>query len=94
MLGHERIGTDHLLLAMLDDPASTGAQILTAPISLNISEVRGHPQHNLANRPTPGPPTASPSGSTTTNTPSPWAPPAPPDKTSKPSIHERITDAK
>ncbi|WP_257016001.1 Clp protease N-terminal domain-containing protein [Rhodococcus sp. ACS1] len=24
--GHEEIGTDHLLLALLDDPASTGAE--------------------------------------------------------------------
>ncbi|MFC9907655.1 Clp protease N-terminal domain-containing protein [Rhodococcus sp. NPDC127593] len=29
MLGHEEIGTDHLLLfALLDAPASTGTQIL------------------------------------------------------------------
>ncbi|BAH55499.1 Clp protease N-terminal domain-containing protein [Rhodococcus opacus] len=26
LLGHEEIGTDHLLLALLDDPASTGAE--------------------------------------------------------------------
>ncbi|MDF3311913.1 Clp protease N-terminal domain-containing protein [Rhodococcus sp. T2V] len=29
LLGHEEVGTDHLLLALLDDPASTGAHILT-----------------------------------------------------------------
>ncbi|NDV10385.1 Clp protease ClpS, partial [Rhodococcus sp. IEGM 248] len=42
LLGHEEIGTDHLLLALLDDPASTGAQIPTDLASLPISEMREH----------------------------------------------------
>ncbi|MFD9669416.1 Clp protease N-terminal domain-containing protein [Rhodococcus sp. NPDC059968] len=55
LLGHEEIGTDHLLLALLDDPASTGAQILTHLASLSISEMREHLRHELAQQPTPGP---------------------------------------
>ncbi|MDV7090235.1 Clp protease N-terminal domain-containing protein [Rhodococcus opacus] len=42
MLGHEEIGTDHLLLALLADPASTGAQILTDLVTLSIGEMREH----------------------------------------------------
>ncbi|WP_257016468.1 Clp protease N-terminal domain-containing protein [Rhodococcus sp. ACS1] len=53
LLGHEEIGTDHLLLALLDDPASTGAQILTDLASLPISEMRQHLRHELAQQPTP-----------------------------------------
>ncbi|MFC0454035.1 Clp protease N-terminal domain-containing protein [Rhodococcus jostii] len=44
LLGHEEIGTDHLRLALLDDPASTVARILTDLASLNISEMREHHQ--------------------------------------------------
>ncbi|WP_009478525.1 Clp protease N-terminal domain-containing protein [Rhodococcus sp. JVH1] len=55
LLGHEEIGTDHLLLALLDDPASTGAQILTDLASLSIGEMREHLRRELAHRPTPGP---------------------------------------
>ncbi|MDH6291229.1 Clp protease N-terminal domain-containing protein [Rhodococcus opacus] len=55
LLGHEEIGTDHLLLALLDDPASTGAQILTNLVTLSISEMREHLRHELAQQPTPGP---------------------------------------
>ncbi|MFD6064292.1 Clp protease N-terminal domain-containing protein [Rhodococcus wratislaviensis] len=55
LLGHEEIGTDHLLLALLDDPASTGAQILTDLASLPISEMREHLRRELAHRPTPDP---------------------------------------
>nr|WP_271211688.1 Clp protease N-terminal domain-containing protein [Rhodococcus wratislaviensis] len=55
LLGHEEIGTDHLLLALLDDPASTGARILTDLASLPISEMREHLRRELAHRPTPGP---------------------------------------
>ncbi|WP_244461421.1 Clp protease N-terminal domain-containing protein [Rhodococcus sp. ZPP] len=55
LLGHEEIGTDHLLLALLDDPASTGAQILTDLASLPISKMREHLRRELAHRPTPGP---------------------------------------
>ncbi|CAG7632469.1 Clp protease N-terminal domain-containing protein [Rhodococcus opacus] len=46
---------DHLLLALLDDPASTGAQILTDLASLPISEMREHLRRELAQQPTPGP---------------------------------------
>ncbi|RYE37761.1 MAG: Clp protease ClpS, partial [Hyphomicrobiales bacterium] len=60
LLGHEEIGTDHLLLALLDDPASTGAQILTDLASLPISEMREHLRRELAHRPTPGPAHRSP----------------------------------
>ncbi|WP_241031634.1 Clp protease N-terminal domain-containing protein [Rhodococcus koreensis] len=35
LLGHEEIGTDHLLLALFADPASTGAHILTDLVSLS-----------------------------------------------------------
>nr|WP_271209471.1 Clp protease N-terminal domain-containing protein [Rhodococcus wratislaviensis]GLK34019.1 hypothetical protein GCM10017611_08620 [Rhodococcus wratislaviensis] len=55
LLGHEEIGTDHLLLALLDDPASTGAQILTDLATLPISEMREHLRRELAQQPTPGP---------------------------------------
>nr|WP_009473027.1 Clp protease N-terminal domain-containing protein [Rhodococcus sp. JVH1]EJJ01627.1 clp amino terminal domain protein [Rhodococcus sp. JVH1] len=55
LLGHEEIGTDHLLLALLDDPASTGAQILTDLVTLSIGEMREHLRRELAHRPTPGP---------------------------------------
>ncbi|MFC0452156.1 Clp protease N-terminal domain-containing protein [Rhodococcus jostii] len=55
LLGHEEIGTEHLLLALLDDPASTGAQILTDLASLPISEMREHLRRELAQQPTPGP---------------------------------------
>ncbi|MFD9666717.1 Clp protease N-terminal domain-containing protein [Rhodococcus sp. NPDC059968] len=55
LLGHEEIGTDHLLLALLDDPASTGAQILTNLASLSIGEMREHLRRELAQQPTPGP---------------------------------------
>ncbi|WP_368679831.1 Clp protease N-terminal domain-containing protein (plasmid) [Rhodococcus opacus] len=55
LLGHEEIGTDHLLLALLDDPTSTGAQILTDLAPLPISEMREHLRHELAQQPTPGP---------------------------------------
>ncbi|GCE44092.1 probable ATP-dependent Clp protease ATP-binding subunit [Rhodococcus wratislaviensis] len=55
LLGHEEIGTDHLLLALLDDPASTGAQILTDLAPLSISEMREHLRRELAQQPTPGP---------------------------------------
>ena len=40
---------------LLDDPASTGAQILTDLASLPISEMRQHLRRELAHRPTPGP---------------------------------------
>ncbi|BAH47014.1 Clp protease N-terminal domain-containing protein [Rhodococcus sp. NPDC019627] len=53
--GTKRIGTDHLLLALLDDPTSTGAQILTDLASLPISEMREHLRRELAQQPTPGP---------------------------------------
>ena len=53
--GTKRIGTDHLLLALLDDPASTGARILTDLASLPIGEMREHLRRELAHRPTPGP---------------------------------------
>ncbi|MDJ0420866.1 Clp protease N-terminal domain-containing protein [Rhodococcus opacus] len=53
--GTKRIGTDHLHLALLDDPASTGAQILTDLASLPISEMREHLRRELAQQPTPGP---------------------------------------
>ena len=58
LLGHEEIGTDHLLLALLDDPASTGAQILTDLASLPISEMREHLRRELAQQahPRPRPP--------------------------------------
>ncbi|WP_375154213.1 Clp protease N-terminal domain-containing protein [Rhodococcus opacus] len=49
------MGTDHLLLALLDNPASTGAHILTDLASLPISEMRQHLRRELAHRPTPGP---------------------------------------
>ncbi|MFF2112504.1 hypothetical protein [Rhodococcus koreensis] len=78
---------------MLDDPASTGAQILTDLVSLPISEMREHLRRQPAQQPTPGPPIESPSGSATTNTPAPTLPPTPPARTSKPPVHERITDA-
>ncbi|MFD9669966.1 Clp protease N-terminal domain-containing protein [Rhodococcus sp. NPDC059968] len=56
LLRHEEIGTDHLLLlALLDDPASTGAQILTDLAPLPISEMREHLRRELAQQPTPGP---------------------------------------
>ncbi|MDI9980040.1 Clp protease N-terminal domain-containing protein [Rhodococcus sp. IEGM 1307] len=55
LLGHEEIGTDHLLLALLDDPASTGAHILTDLVTLSIGEMREHLRRELAHRPTPGP---------------------------------------
>ncbi|WP_257016228.1 Clp protease N-terminal domain-containing protein [Rhodococcus sp. ACS1] len=55
LLGHEEIGTDHLLPALLDDPASTGARILTDLAPLPISEMREHLRRELAHRPTPGP---------------------------------------
>ncbi|WP_312037662.1 Clp protease N-terminal domain-containing protein [Rhodococcus sp. 4CII] len=55
LLGHEEIGTDHLLLALLDDPASTGAHILTDLASLPISEMREHLRRELPQQPTPGP---------------------------------------
>ncbi|GCE37840.1 probable ATP-dependent Clp protease ATP-binding subunit [Rhodococcus wratislaviensis] len=45
------VGTEHLL----DDPASTGAQILTDLASLPISEMREHLRRELAQQPTPGP---------------------------------------
>ncbi|BAH48248.1 Clp protease N-terminal domain-containing protein [Rhodococcus opacus] len=55
LLGHEKIGTNHLLLALLDDPASTGTQILTDLASLPISEMHEHLRRELAQQPTPGP---------------------------------------
>ncbi|MFD7012548.1 hypothetical protein [Rhodococcus jostii] len=48
--------TDHLLLALLDDPASTGAPMLTDLTPLSISEVREHLRRELAQQPTPDPP--------------------------------------
>ncbi|MFD0600239.1 Clp protease N-terminal domain-containing protein [Catellatospora coxensis] len=57
LLGHEEIGTDHLLLALLDDPASTGAQILTDLATLPISEMREHQTRTgPATHPRPRPP--------------------------------------
>ncbi|ELB91869.1 Clp protease N-terminal domain-containing protein (plasmid) [Rhodococcus opacus] len=53
LLGHEEIGTEHLLLALLDDPASTGAHILTDLASLPISEMREHLRREPAQQPTP-----------------------------------------
>ncbi|MFC9840509.1 Clp protease N-terminal domain-containing protein [Rhodococcus sp. NPDC127530] len=55
LLGHEEIGIDHLLLALLDDHASTGAQILIDLAPLNISEMREHLQHQLAQQAHPQP---------------------------------------
>ncbi|WP_257016473.1 Clp protease N-terminal domain-containing protein, partial [Rhodococcus sp. ACS1] len=55
LLGHEEIGTEHLLLALLDDPASTGAHILTDLVTLSVGEMREHLRRELAHRPTPGP---------------------------------------
>ncbi|MFC9557609.1 Clp protease N-terminal domain-containing protein [Rhodococcus sp. NPDC056960] len=55
LLGHEQIGTAHLLLALLDDPTSTGAQILVDLAPLPISDMREHLRRELAQQPTPGP---------------------------------------
>ncbi|WP_342341937.1 MULTISPECIES: Clp protease N-terminal domain-containing protein [unclassified Rhodococcus (in: high G+C Gram-positive bacteria)] len=76
-LGHEKIGTEHLLLALLDDPASTGAGDPHRARILSIGEMHEHLRRELAQQPTPGPPTASPSGSTPTNTPAPTLPAGP-----------------
>ncbi|WP_244461524.1 Clp protease N-terminal domain-containing protein [Rhodococcus sp. ZPP] len=56
LLGHEEIGTDHLLLALLDDPASTGAEDPHRPCNLSIGEMREHLRRELAQQPTPGGP--------------------------------------
>ncbi|MHA4849685.1 Clp protease N-terminal domain-containing protein [Rhodococcus sp. MSC1_016] len=37
-----RVGTDHLLLALLDDAASTGAQILTRTAQLSVCSWRSN----------------------------------------------------
>ncbi|MDI9973823.1 Clp protease N-terminal domain-containing protein [Rhodococcus sp. IEGM 1307] len=55
LLGHEEIGTEHLLLALLDHPVSTGAHILTDLASLSIGDMREHLRRELAQQPTPGP---------------------------------------
>ncbi|WP_128970259.1 Clp protease N-terminal domain-containing protein [Rhodococcus opacus] len=58
LLGHEQIGTAHLLLALLDDPTSTGTRILTDLTPLPISDMREHLRHELAHgaHPRPHPP--------------------------------------
>ncbi|MEN0138226.1 MAG: Clp protease N-terminal domain-containing protein [Rhodococcus sp. (in: high G+C Gram-positive bacteria)] len=55
LFGHEEIGTAHLLLALLDDPASTGARILTEIAPIGITEMREHLRRELEQRPTTGP---------------------------------------
>ncbi|GAF47172.1 hypothetical protein RW1_038_00940 [Rhodococcus wratislaviensis NBRC 100605] len=79
--------------ALINAPASTGTQILPDLAPLRLSEMREHLRRELAQHPPQAPPTASPSGSATTNTPSPTLPPTPPARTSKPPVHDRITDA-
>ncbi|MFD6065459.1 Clp protease N-terminal domain-containing protein [Rhodococcus wratislaviensis] len=61
LLGHEQIGTDHLLLALLDDPTSTGTHILTDLVTLPIGDMREHLQHEQPQQPTrPHPPPPHP----------------------------------
>ncbi|MDF3313503.1 Clp protease N-terminal domain-containing protein [Rhodococcus sp. T2V] len=86
LLGHEEIGTDHLLLALLDDPAFTGAQILTDLVTLSISEMREH-----AHRPTPGPTHPHPVQRRRTH-PHPRRRSHRRPEPSKPPVHDRITD--
>ncbi|MGW5302082.1 Clp protease N-terminal domain-containing protein [Rhodococcus aetherivorans] len=78
------VGTDHLLLALLDDPASTGAQILTDLAPLPISEMREHLRHELAQQPTPGPAHRIPIRLSDDHYTAPTPPPAPPARTSTP----------
>jgi len=40
LLGHDHIGTEHLLLALLTDPESTGARLLAETISVYFTQLR------------------------------------------------------
>ncbi|MFE5701653.1 Clp protease N-terminal domain-containing protein [Rhodococcus koreensis] len=55
LFGHEEIGTARLLLALLDDPTSTGSRILTEIASISITEMREHLRRELEQHPTTGP---------------------------------------
>ena len=47
LLGHDTIGTDHLLLALLADTTCTGTRILTHLTALSPHEMHDHLRHQL-----------------------------------------------
>ena len=53
LLGHDIIGTEHLLLALLADPTSTGTQILTHLADISTHEMRDRLRHQLTEHPQP-----------------------------------------
>nr|WP_271209784.1 Clp protease N-terminal domain-containing protein [Rhodococcus wratislaviensis] len=52
MLGHDTIGTEHLLLALLADTTCTGTRILTHLADINPNEMRDR-LRELAEHPQP-----------------------------------------
>ncbi|PQP12527.1 Clp protease N-terminal domain-containing protein [Rhodococcus opacus] len=51
LLRHDIIGTEHLLLALLADPTSTGTRILTHLAGISTHEMRDRLQHQLTEDP-------------------------------------------
>ncbi|MDV7246375.1 MULTISPECIES: Clp protease N-terminal domain-containing protein [Rhodococcus] len=51
LLGHEEIGTEHLLLGLLADTTSTGTQLLTRLASMSAADMRERLQHQLTENP-------------------------------------------
>nr|WP_271213469.1 Clp protease N-terminal domain-containing protein [Rhodococcus wratislaviensis]GLK40574.1 hypothetical protein GCM10017611_74490 [Rhodococcus wratislaviensis] len=48
LLGHDHIGTEHLLLALLDDSESTGARLLGEDASVDVDQLRQHILRHVA----------------------------------------------
>ncbi|WKX02109.1 Clp protease N-terminal domain-containing protein (plasmid) [Rhodococcus aetherivorans] len=46
LLGHDRIGTEHLLLALLDEDDCTGTRLLHALAPLDVDRLREHLRHH------------------------------------------------
>lgn len=48
LLGHDRIGTEHLLLALIDNRTSTGARMLDEAVPVDLVELRRRILHHVA----------------------------------------------
>ena len=53
LLGHDIIGTEHLLLALLADTTCTGTRILAHLTTISPHEMRDHLRHQLTEHPQP-----------------------------------------
>ncbi|MFE7422132.1 Clp protease N-terminal domain-containing protein [Rhodococcus sp. NPDC057529] len=55
LLGHENIGTEHLLLGLLANTRSTGTQLLTRLTDMSAADMRERLHHQLTENPGHGP---------------------------------------